>query len=66
MNTDNVMIGLVVAFFGAIIAAVIGWVLNILKLLSVAINSFTGNEAEVVVRAVGVFFAPIGAVAGYF
>lgn len=48
------------------IAFAVGWVLNIWKLLSVAIRNFTGNEVEVIIRAVGVFFAPLGGVAGYF
>jgi hypothetical protein len=55
-----------VALIVAWIAAGIGWVMNIIKLASVAMNHFTGNEGEVILRAVGVFFAPLGAIVGWF
>lgn len=47
----------------AAFAGVVGWIWNILKL--VGVESFTGNEVEVIIRAIGLFAAPIGAVMGY-
>lgn len=54
------------ALVGVWIAFAIGWVMNIWKLISVAINNFAGNEVEVIIRTVGILFAPLGGVAGYF
>lgn len=54
------------AIIGLWIAAIAGYVMNIIKLLSVAFNHFTGNEVEVVLRGVGAVFIPLGAVAGWF
>lgn len=52
-------------FFGLtgiclIVAGAVGWVLNIVAIANV--SEFSGM---VVLRAVGVFFAPLGAVLGY-
>lgn len=43
------------------IAALIGWVLNIIQLAQY--DHFTGMA---IVRAVGIMIAPLGAVLGYF
>lgn len=45
------------------IVGAIGWVWNIVKLVAVISDPLT---AMVIVRAVGVFFAPLGAVLGFF
>lgn len=44
------------------VAAAIGWVMNIIKLLALIGGEIT---AELIVRGIGVFFAPLGAVAGW-
>lgn len=61
MNTDEAitMFGAII-LFGIIIAGAIGWILNI-----VAIANTTAFSGLVVIRAIGVFLAPLGAVLGY-
>jgi hypothetical protein len=41
----------------------IGWVLNIVDLFSMSFSTLTG---EVVLRVVGVFIPPLGAILGWF
>ncbi|MBO9437298.1 hypothetical protein J7354_01360 [Sulfitobacter sp. R18_2] len=48
-----------------IIGLGIGWVMNIVKLISFAGGAFAGNEIEIILRAVGIFAAPLGGVAGW-
>lgn len=48
-----------VALFGA---AVYGWVANIIKLFGLIGDPLT---AEVVIRAIGIFLAPLGVVLGF-
>lgn len=55
-----------ILIIGAWIAGLIGWCLNIFKLLGIATSGFSGQEAEAVIRAIGIFAAPLGAVAGWF
>lgn len=45
-----------------VLAAFVGWVMNIVKLAS-SETLFTGMNA---VRAIGIFLAPMGAVLGFF
>ena len=47
----------------AIAAAVFGWVMNIVNLFGTIGSSI---DAEFVLRLVGVFVAPLGAILGYF
>ena len=44
------------------LAGVVGWVTNIVKLFGSSFDPITG---EVVLRAVGIFIAPLGAVMGF-
>lgn len=44
-------------------AVVIGWILNIIKIIGLDFSAISGEH---VVRIVGIFVAPIGGVAGYF
>lgn len=44
-------------------AGIVGWVLNIIQLFS---TSFDPLTAVAVLRVIGVFFPPLGAVMGYF
>ena len=45
-----------------ILAAVAGWILNIAKLIESGIEPMTGM---VIVRAIGIFVAPLGSVLGF-
>lgn len=56
----SAMLGAAVAL---IVALVIGWIANLVKLIGLIGDPFS---AEVVIRAVGVFAVPLGMVAGYF
>lgn len=51
-----------IAFVTVVVIAVIGWVMNIYSLVT-AVGETTGLT---VVRAIGIFVAPLGAVLGYF
>ena len=44
-------------------AAIWGWVLNIAKLVGMNLDPITGL---LIVRAIGIFVPPVGAVVGYF
>ena len=52
-----------IAIIAAIAAAVFGWVMNIVNLFGMIDASI---DAEFVLRLVGVFVAPLGAILGYF
>ena len=47
---------------GLWIAAIVGWVMNIVALYHMTFGTITG---ELVLRCVGIFVAPIGSVMGY-
>ncbi len=51
----------VLIWIALVILSVVGWGLNIIKLLGA--DTLNG---EVVVRTIGVFAAPFGAILGYF
>lgn len=51
---------LIVIFF---LAGFAGWVMNIVKLWNAGFDVITGY---MIVRIIGVFLAPLGAVVGYF
>ena len=48
-------------WIGLLVLSIVGWGLNIIKLLGA--DTLNG---EVVVRTIGVFAAPFGAILGYF
>lgn len=52
-------------YFGIFLFSIIGWILNIVSLFNVGspISQWGGME---ILRIVGIFFAPVGAVLGYF
>lgn len=52
------------AMMGLMIAAAIGWVMNIMAIFDLAISD-GGVTAMFILRCVGVFFAPLGAVLGW-
>ena len=66
---DKLTLGASGAFALAIIAAwvagLVGYIWNIVKLVGLATSAPTGNGVEAIMRAVGIIFAPLGAVAGY-
>ena len=51
----------VLIWIGLLVLSIVGWGLNIIKLLGA--DTLNG---EVVVRTIGVFVAPLGAILGYF
>ena len=55
------MKAIVLVYITVIIAGVIGYVMNVMTLLKA-----TAIDVEVIVRLVGLFVAPLGAIAGYF
>ncbi len=55
-DAEGIIIWLVI-----VMGSSIGWVSNIIKIL--ALDSFSG---ELVVRSIGVFVPPLGAILGYF
>lgn len=66
MTTKNTQRGftiieLTAALLG--IVCVIGWVWNIIKIIGLMGGDIT---TEIVVRCIGVFVAPLGAILGYF
>jgi hypothetical protein len=48
-------------WIGLLVLSIVGWGLNIIKLFGA--DTISG---EVVVRVIGVFAAPLGAILGYF
>jgi hypothetical protein len=52
---------IIITIFAIAVAAFIGWVMNIIDLLT---NSYT--FIQTIIRIIGIFVAPIGAIAGYF
>lgn len=46
---------------------IVGWILNVVKLVLVAFAADGGQHGtEILVRLIGIFMAPLGAIAGYF
>lgn len=60
MKSDSTSLFGVLALIALVIAAGIGWVLNI-----VALAHATSIDGMVILRAIGIFVAPMGAVMGY-
>ena len=52
-----------IAILVVFIAGIVGWVMNIVNLIGTIGSSI---DAEFVLRLVGVFVAPLGAILGYF
>lgn len=55
-------LGLVIA----VILAFVGWVLNIISIVSMATADNMQVSAMFIARCVGVLFAPLGAILGWF
>lgn len=56
-------LGAILAFFGIVGASVYGWVHNIVILGGMMNGQVT---AEFIIRCVGIFFAPLGIILGYY
>lgn len=61
--SNNSAIGFMLFTFAAFVAAFIGWLMNIYKLVS---DMDAISTTEAIIRGVGVIAAPLGAIAGYF
>lgn len=55
-------IGAALIWLVIVVAAVYGWVMNIIQLYHSSFNDITG---QLILRVVGIFVAPLGAVMGY-
>jgi hypothetical protein len=60
----NLDVGLGLTYFGVVVLAFIGWVMNIVSLVDAPALAQWG--ALEVLRVVGIFVAPLGAVLGWF
>lgn len=58
-------IWVVISFLFLAFALAIGWVINIFKLVGIA-QATDPNYVMAVLRAVGIFVAPLGALLGFF
>lgn len=65
MKAANVIAGGAIAWVLVVIAAVVGWVMNIYKIFTVGVPLAEFGVMEIM-RIIGVFAAPLGAVLGYF
>ena len=57
----NAITAVIVILIGAVLVG--GWVWNIVKLIGMTLDPITGL---LIVRAIGIFIPPVGAVVGYF
>lgn len=63
MNKDVlIIISLIAAQVGIVVGAIAGWVMNI---VTIAHSSFDVLTGMLVLRIVGIFVAPLGAVLGW-
>lgn len=56
----------ILAYFGLIIGFVVGYFMNIFDLIGMIGTDLSANLFEVVLRVVGVFVGPLGAIMGWF
>jgi len=59
---DLIVVSLVVAQVGIVVAAIVGWVMNI---ITIAHSSFDVLTGMLILRIVGIFVGPLGAILGY-
>jgi hypothetical protein len=60
----NLSVGLWLTYFAVVVLLFIGWVMNIITLVDAP--ALTQWGAMEVLRVVGIFVAPLGAVLGWF
>lgn len=58
-------LGILASYFCLLIGGVVGYVLNIIDLVSAAVHA-SPLTVEIIVRGIGVFVFPLGAIMGYF
>ncbi len=59
-------IGGVLIVISIFVAAAAGWIMNVVRLYSIAtVAGWDGHEIEFILRGVGVFVPPLGAIGGY-
>jgi hypothetical protein len=63
LGNTAVAIFTVLLFCSIALAAAVGWVWNILKLIEMTFDPLTGL---LVVRVIGIFIVPLGCIVGYF
>ncbi len=63
VNELKIAGGVLFACIGA--AAIFGWIMNIVKIFGLVGGSFDVVGVELIIRGVCVFFAPLGAIAGW-
>lgn len=56
----------IISYFVLLIAGIVGYVMNLYKLVMMIIEPGVEFTVLLVGRAVGVFFGPLGAILGYF
>jgi len=61
MKTNSLTVALL--WLAIIVAALVGWVMNIVAIFHSNFSSITG---ELVLRVIGVFVAPLGSIMGLF
>lgn len=57
-----------IAYFVVLVAAVVGWVMNVINVINALMTNVPFIEAitgTVVLQIVGIFVAPLGAILGY-
>lgn len=59
---DFIVLGTIIGFFTLIAAAALGWVFNIMAIWHSIDNPIT---AKFILRCIGIFVIPIGAILGY-
>lgn len=62
MNSGFLLVGLYVTYAAVAIAALAGWVMNI---ITIAHSSFDVLTGMLILRIVGIFVGPIGAILGW-
>lgn len=63
MNNQSGFIGKIILVVLLWVVGLIGWIMNIVRLIDC---NFDPIHAEVVLRVIGIFVAPMGSVLGFF
>jgi hypothetical protein len=56
----------ILLWVSCVIAAIYGYISNIIKIVGMFGQDLNSVAVELIIRGIGVFVAPLGAVAGYF
>ena len=63
MTSHNVNVAALLIWFTLCAAAVTGWILNVVTIAHTGLSDMTGM---LILRVVGIFMLPLGAILGYF